>query len=431
MFLDQVSLTVTAGSGGDGAATFRREAHVPRGGPDGGDGGRGGSVYLVVDIGETTLADYRFRHHFRATPGGRGERSRRHGKAGKDLELRVPPGTVVWQAQTSTLIADLVSPEQRVLVARGGRGGLGNVHFATATHQAPRHAQKGEPGEESQLRLELRLIADVGLVGLPNAGKSTLLRALTAATPKVADYPFTTLEPNLGVLDLAARETSDERRATIADLPGLIEGASAGAGLGHAFLRHVERTRMLVHVVDLAAPDPERDYQILRDELEARDPRLLDKTTIVVGNKLDLPGAREHLKRFRDARTSDGSELVAISAREREGIGRLLDLLAAKLPDAATLAQPGEPAGVVVHRVDPRAEGFVVERDEDSTLRVRSTRLERLVSQTDFHNEESVARFQRELTRSGVERELQRAGVGPGDPVRIGPHELEWGEGSA
>jgi GTP-binding protein len=431
MFLDQVSLTVTAGSGGDGAATFRREAHVPRGGPDGGDGGRGGSVYLVVDIGETTLADYRFRHHFRATPGGRGERSRRHGKAGKDLELRVPPGTVVWQAQTSTLIADLVSPEQRVLVARGGRGGLGNVHFATATHQAPRHAQKGEPGEESQLRLELRLIADVGLVGLPNAGKSTLLRALTAATPKVADYPFTTLEPNLGVLDLAARETSDERRATIADLPGLIEGASAGAGLGHAFLRHVERTRMLVHVVDLAAPDPERDYQILRDELEARDPRLLDKTTIVVGNKLDLPGAREHLKRFRDARTSDGSELVAISAREREGIGRLLDLLAAKLPDAATLAQPGEPAGVVVHRVDPPAEGFVVERDEDGTLRVRSTRLERLVSQTDFHNEESVARFQRELTRSGVERELQRAGVGPGDPVRIGPHELEWGEGSA
>jgi GTP-binding protein len=431
MFLDQVSLTVAAGSGGDGAATFRREAHVPRGGPDGGDGGRGGSVYLVVDVGETTLADYRFRHHFRATSGGRGERSRRHGKAGTDLELRVPPGTVVWRAETSQPIADLVSPEQRVMIARGGKGGLGNVHFATATHQAPRHAQKGEPGEEIRIRLELRLIADVGLVGLPNAGKSTLLKALTAATPRIADYPFTTLEPNLGVLELSVRDPTDERRPTIADLPGLIEGASAGAGLGHAFLRHVERTRMLVHVVDLAAPNPERDFGVIRDELEARDPRLLEKTTIVVANKLDLPGARAHLKAFRNARKADGLDVVGISARDGEGIGRLLDLLAARLPDADTLARPGEPAGVVVHRFEGRDDGFVVERDVDGTLRVRGARMERLVSQTDFQNEESVARFQRELTRSGVERELERAGVGPGDPVRIGRQELEWGEGAA
>ncbi len=225
MFLDRVDLTVIAGNGGNGAATFRREAHVPRGGPDGGDGGRGGSVYLVVDVGQTMLVDYRYKHHFRAQHGGPGQRSRRHGKAGDDLELAVPPGTVVFDAASGDLMADLVFPGQRVMVARAGRGGLGNTHFATSTHQAPRHAQKGEPGEERRLRLELRLIADVGLVGLPNAGKSTLLRALTAATPKVADYPFTTLEPNLGVLDLAVDDPADERRPTLADLPGPDRGS--------------------------------------------------------------------------------------------------------------------------------------------------------------------------------------------------------------
>ena len=236
MFLDDVRISVRAGAGGDGASTMRHEAHVPRGGPDGGDGGRGGSVYLRVDAGQTALHDFRFKHHFSATPGGRGERQKRHGKAGEDLYLAVPPGTAVIDLASGGLIADLVAVGQETMVAKGGRGGLGNVHFATATHQAPKHAQQGEPGEEKELRLELRLIADVGLVGLPNAGKSTLLAALTAATPKIAAYPFTTLEPNLGVMDLGIE---DGRRPTIADVPGLIEGASAGAGLGHAFLRHV------------------------------------------------------------------------------------------------------------------------------------------------------------------------------------------------
>jgi GTP-binding protein len=427
VFLDQVTLTVTAGAGGDGAATFRREAHVPMGGPDGGDGGRGGSVYLVVDAGQTTLGDYRFKHHFRAEPGGKGTGSKRHGKAGADLDLAVPPGTVVFTA-AGELLADLVSPGQRLMVARGGRGGLGNTHFATSTHQSPKHALKGEPGQEQRLRLELRLIADVGLVGLPNAGKSTLLAALTAANPRIAAYPFTTLEPNLGVLDLEALDPSDLRRPTLADLPGLIEGASAGAGLGFAFLRHVERTRVLVHVVDMGAPNPERDFGIIRDELIARDPRLLEKTTLVVANKLDLPGAAEALPAFREARAADGLEVVAISAAEHEGIEELIAALARLLPDAETLASPGEPAGVVVHRVEATDTSFSIEREVDGGYRVHGKRIERIAAQTDFDREESAERFQRELTRSGVEKELIRAGVGDGDLVRFGEVELEWGD---
>lgn len=425
MFLDKVRITVRAGDGGDGAASFRREAHVPRGGPDGGDGGRGGSVYLRVDPGETMLRDYRFRHHFRAESGGRGEGSKRHGKAGKDLDLAVPPGTVVTDEATGDLIADLVAHGQRVMAARGGRGGLGNVHFATATHRIPKHAQKGEPGEERRLRLELRLIADVGLVGLPNAGKSTLLAALTAATPQVAAYPFTTLEPNLGVLDLSLADPADERRVTLADMPGLIEGASAGAGLGHAFLRHVARTRLLVHVVDLATANPERDYHTIRDELEAHDPALLGKVTLIVANKLDLPEAEAAITAFRRRRRADGQEVVGVSARDGAGLDDLLQALRRLLPDAATLAAPGEPAGVVVHRFESAGDAFSVE-SEDGAYRVRGRRIERIAAQTDFENEESAERFQRDLARLGVERELVKAGVGAGDTVRIGSIELEW-----
>jgi GTP-binding protein len=427
MFLDHVELTVAAGHGGDGAATFRREAHVPRGGPDGGDGGRGGSIYLVVDVGQTMLVDYRYKHHFRAPSGGRGEGSRRHGKAGADLELPVPPGTVVFDGATGDLMADLVFPAQRVMVARGGRGGLGNTHFATSTHQAPRHAQKGEPGEERRLRLELRLIADVGLVGLPNAGKSTLLAALTAARPKVADYPFTTLEPNLGVLDLSTDDTADERRPVIADLPGLIEGASAGAGLGHAFLRHVERTRVLLHVVDMSASDPERDFQIIRDELEARDPGLLGKATLVAANKMDRQPDPAVVRAFQAARTREGLAVLPISAVLGTGLDELRAALARLLPAVTELGLPGEAVGVVVHRYDPAETGFRIAREVDGTWHVEGRRVERLVAQTDFENEESAARFQRELARLGVVDALRRAGVAAGDSVRIGVLELEWG----
>jgi GTP-binding protein len=428
MFLDRVTIFVKAGDGGDGAATFRREAHVPRGGPDGGDGGRGGSVRLRVDAGQTTLRDFRFKHHFKATSGGRGERARRHGAAGGDLNLDVPPGTAVLDDETGELLADLVAVGQDTIVARGGRGGLGNTHFKSATHQAPKHAQRGLPGEERRLRLELRLIADVGLVGLPNAGKSTLLAALTAAQPKIADYPFTTLEPNLGVMDLAdpGGDGLDERRPTIADVPGLIEGASSGAGLGHAFLRHVERTRVLLHVVDGSSRDPGWDHDVIREELRAHDPTLLEKPILVVFNKLDRPAAADAWPVFRSAMAAAGEEVVAISAIEGTGVDALRRRVAALLPPADELASPPEPAGVVVHRIDPTDDGFAIETDDDGVLRVRGRKIEQLAAQTNFEVEESAERFQRALARFGIEDELRRRGVGPGDLVRIGKTELEW-----
>ena len=422
MFLDRVRIFVNAGNGGDGAATFRREAHVPRGGPDGGDGGRGGSIYLTVDPGETSLRDYRHAHHFKGTPGGRGSGQRQHGKAGHDLILKVPPGTSIFEDESGGLLGDLVAEQQTLMVARGGKGGLGNVHFATSTHQTPRHAQRGEPGEERWIVLELRLIADIGLVGLPNAGKSTLLAALTAATPKIADYPFTTLEPNLGVLDFGGE---DGRRPTIADVPGLIEGASAGAGLGHAFLRHVERTRILVHLVDGMDRDPEWSYNIIRDELEAHDPALLAKPILVAFNKMDEPAARDAWPAFAAARRAQAIPTVAISAVNGEGLPELRASLASLLPDAAELSEPPRSEGVVVHHIESVGDSFRVDL-EDGIFVVRGKKIERLANQTNFEVEESAERFQRELARLGVDDERRRQGVVPGTTVRVGTTELEW-----
>jgi GTP-binding protein len=308
------------------------------------------------------------------------------------------------------------------MVARGGRGGLGNTHFTTSTHQAPRHAQRGEPGEERGVRLELRLIADVGLVGLPNAGKSTLLAALTAARPKIAPYPFTTLEPNLGVMDLGME---DGRRPTIADVPGLIEGASAGAGLGHAFLRHVERTRVLLHLVDGAARDPAWDHAVIRDELEAHDPALLAKPMLVLFTKMDMPEAREAWPAFEAAQRAAGRDVVAISAESGEGLDALRAAVAGMLPDVVGLFAPPDSAGVVVTRIEAAGDGFTVERVGDAFV-VHGRRVERLAVQTNFDNEESAERFQRELMRNGVDAALRKAGVRPGDDVRIGTIELAW-----
>ena len=426
MFLDVVDLHLSAGRGGDGASTMRRESHVPRGGPDGGDGGRGGSIYVSVDTGQTTLRDFEQKRRLQAGEGGNGGNKKSHGKAGKDLEIGVPPGTAIFDAVSGDLIADIVSREQRVMIVKGGRGGLGNAHFVTSTHQAPRHAQRGEPGETREVRFELRLIADVGLVGLPNAGKSTTLAALTAAQPKIGDYPFTTLEPNLGVIELGLE---DGRRPTVADLPGLIEGASMGAGLGFAFLRHASRTRILVHVVDASTADPLRDAAILREELAAHNPALLEKTTLVVLNKIDRPGVRERLEELRTGFSALGLKSIACSALGGalgEGITDLRNELAELLPDAETLALPTEPAGVVVHRIDPIAvSGFEVSRDGES-YRVRGKAIERLVHQTDFARDESAQRFHHELKRQGIESALRKAGCRAGDTVVIGELSLEW-----
>ena len=426
MFLDVVDLHLSAGRGGDGASTMRRESHVPRGGPDGGDGGRGGSIYVSVDTGQTTLRDFEQKRRLQAGDGGNGGNKKSHGKAGKDLEIGVPPGTAIFDAVSGDLIADIVSREQRVMIVKGGRGGLGNAHFVTSTHQAPRHAQRGEPGETREVRFELRLIADVGLVGLPNAGKSTTLAALTAAQPKIGDYPFTTLEPNLGVIELGLE---DGRRPTVADLPGLIEGASMGAGLGFAFLRHASRTRILVHVVDASTADPLRDAAIIREELAAHNPALLEKTTLVVLNKIDRPGVRERLEELRTGFSALGLKSIACSALGGalgEGITDLRNELAELLPDAETLALPTEPAGVVVHRIDPIAvSGFEVSREGES-YRVRGKAIERLVHQTDFARDESAQRFHHELKRQGIESALRKAGCRAGDTVVIGELSLEW-----
>jgi len=326
-FVDQVSIQVKAGDGGNGAVAFRREKFVERGGPSGGDGGNGGSVVLEADPQLTTLLDYRYQQHHRARNGEHGMGSDCNGAAADDLLLRVPVGTLVKDEDTGELLADLGTPGQRVVVAEGGRGGLGNMNFASSTRQTPRFAQEGKPGVERRLVLELKLLADVGLLGFPNAGKSTLISRVSRARPKVADYPFTTLIPNLGVVPY-----KDGTSFVMADIPGLIEGAAEGAGLGHQFLRHVERTRVLVHLVDMAAPgeerSPIRDYEVLNAELARYSPELASKPQLVAPSKMDLTEAKERLPAFRAALAERGIRVFPISAATGEGVGALLDAIA-------------------------------------------------------------------------------------------------------
>ena len=336
-FIDEVSLTVQSGCGGRGCVSFRRERFIPRGGPDGGNGGRGGDVRLVARAGRRTLYPFRFQRIFKAENGAPGEGNQRSGKAGADLTIEVPPGTLVFDADSGELIRDLVAPEDAVVVATGGRGGKGNTHFKTSTHQTPRFAQPGEPGQTRQLRLELKLLADVGIIGLPNAGKSTLIRRVTAATPKIADYPFTTLTPTLGVVT----PPFGGEPFVMADIPGLIEGAHAGVGLGTRFLRHVERTRILVHLVDAAAIDPSdplRDLRIVNTELERYGQRLAAKNQIVALNKIDLTGAEEKARQL--ARALGETVPVLISAATGAGVRQLLGRIVAALDAADPVAQP-------------------------------------------------------------------------------------------
>jgi GTP-binding protein len=414
MFTDRVKIFVKSGDGGAGALSFRREKFVPRGGPDGGSGGRGGNVVLEVSRQLNSLQDFRFKHHFAAARGGRGGGSRRHGKDAPDIVLHVPPGTLVKDEEGKT-IADLVAPGQRLVVAKAGRGGRGNASFKTSTRQTPRFAELGEPGESAWLWLELRLIADVGLLGLPNAGKSTLLSAATAAKPKIADYPFTTLEPLLGVVEL-----TEDATFVMADLPGLIEGASEGAGLGLQFLRHVDRTRVLIHVIDAAAGDQHKlwnDYQQVRTELKKYSAALARRPHLIALNKMDAIKDASELLAFRQRLVKLRRRTFPISAATGEGVQDLL-WAAARALEKRKAEVPQPLPALKVYRGPSSAQPFTIEPVEGG-YRVSGNQLERLLAMTDMTNPEGLAHFQRMLDRWGLNDALARHGARGGETVRI------------
>jgi GTP-binding protein len=432
MFIDGATIRVKGGDGGYGVAHFRREKYVPAGGPDGGDGGRGGNVEAEVDPGLGTLLDFRYRFHYRAADGGDGAGKQKSGRNGEDLVLRVPPGTLIRDAQSGEVLADLLYPRQRTILAFGGRGGRGNVHFATSTRRAPRFAEQGEPGEERQIELELKLLADVGLVGFPNAGKSTLIARLSAARPKIAAYPFTTLLPNLGVV-----RVGEGQSFVVADVPGLIPGASRGAGLGLDFLRHIERTRVLVHVVDLAAREPGRDpvsdWQAILQELAAYRPDLLARPQLLVANKTDVTEARERLATARPTFEQAGLRVFPVSAATGEGLAALVAALAALVLPAKTaeaerrqVLPPGEIEYVGRTERRHRPDGPLSAIREDGGWVVSGQGLERLVQKTDLSNEEAVRHLQRVLRHKGLDEFLLSVGVRPGDPVRIAGREFHF-----
>lgn len=433
MLIDEARIFVKAGDGGNGCASFRREKYVPMGGPDGGDGGKGGDVVFVVDPGLSTLIDFTKRTHFQAERGAHGQGANKHGKNGADLVIRVPPGTQVKDDE-GRLLADLVLPGQRWVAARGGRGGRGNARFKSPTRQAPAFFEKGEPGEARWLRLELKLLADVGLVGFPNAGKSTFIAAVSRARPKIADYPFTTLTPNLGVVSLGPGESF-----VIADIPGLIEGAHKGAGLGHEFLRHIERTRVLIYVIDasgLEGRDPCDDLRVLRRELALYRPELVERPSVVFANKTDLAEARAHLPALEKAAAEIGAAFYSGSAATGEGLKEVLFAVWNELKKVpAPFPQGAAEEGAVVFRPDfsrrPRRRmnlrDFTVTRDEHGFV-VRGEDLERLMQRLNLESEAGMSYFQQLLAKIGVYEALRQAGAVDGDTVRVGDLEFEYVE---
>ena len=455
MFVDKVRIFVKGGDGGAGCMSFRREAHVPKGGPDGGDGGHGGNVIVQADMTVSSLIDYRFKHHFKAERGTHGKGSRMHGADGEDLILKVPVGTVVHEysdetKETGELIADLTHDGEQVTVALGGVGGRGNTHFVTSTRRAPAFAELGEPSQEQWIELEMKLMADAALVGMPSAGKSSLISKISAARPKIGDYPFTTLTPNLGVA------TSGDYSFVVADVPGLIEGAHEGRGLGHEFLRHIERTALIVHVVDLTGDyegrDPLNDYEVINRELALYADELASRPRIVVANKIDVEGTEEVCeelaRRVREdsiaaaggdefAKSPIDPKLYRISALTGKGVDSLKAAIATKVHELREEARAKEAENAVEfehvweHRREQRDRRFMVRKLSDGVFRVEGGQVERMVIQTDWENEEAISFLQHRFKRLGVEDALEKAGARNGDEIRIVGRTFEFESATA
>lgn len=427
MFVDQVKIYVKAGNGGDGMVAFRREKFVPNGGPAGGDGGKGADVVFVVDEGLRTLVDFRFKRIFKAEHGEHGMSKSMHGRGAEDLVVKVPQGTIVKDIDTGEIIADLVAHGQRAVIAKAGRGGRGNKRFATPANPAPELSENGEPGQERNVQLELKVLADVGLVGFPSVGKSTLLSVVSAARPKIAAYHFTTIVPNLGMVD-----AGDGRSFVMADLPGLIEGASQGVGLGHQFLRHIERTRVIVHVIDMSGSEgrvPYEDYMAINNELEQYNLRLMERPQIIVANKMDMSDAEENLNEFK-TKIAEDIPVFPISAVTKTGLRELLLAIADKLettpefPLNEILEQEDE--DTVLYKYVAEEPDFEISREPDGTFVLSGAKIERLFTMTNFERDASISRFARQLRAMGVDEALRKRGAKDGDIVRLLDYEFEF-----
>lgn len=427
MFIDEVSILLRSGKGGDGMVAFRREKHVPLGGPSGGDGGKGGSIFFVGDSGMTTLYDLKFQKHIFAKPGEGGKIKHMRGKDAEDVYVKVPIGTILFEKNSNRVLFDITTPDVPVMVLEGGRGGRGNQAFATPRNKAPRIQENGQPARELEVRLELKLLADVGIIGFPSVGKSTLISVVSGSKPKIADYPFTTLIPNLGVVDLPGVKSF-----VLADMPGLIEGASLGLGLGTQFLRHIERTRVLLHVIDmspLSLRDPYEDYVLINKELASYKYHLIERPQIVVANKMDVEGAEENLEKFKKM-LPDNIEVVSISALTREGCVPLMHKASQLLEqtEAFPLFDKDEIKEEVLYEFKPEEKGFEVVKVNDTTFEVRGSKIDYLLSRSNFMTDESVSYLLKQLRVIGVDDALRKAGIQNGNFVKIDDFEFEFVE---
>ena len=423
MFVDEVILKVEAGKGGDGCLAFRREKFIPMGGPFGGNGGKGSDIKFVVDEGLHTLIDLRYMKVVKGPKGENGEGKNKNGKNAEDVIIKVPQGTIVTDEETGMLIADLKNKNDEVVVAVGGRGGRGNTAFKTQSNPAPNFAENGEPGEKRTLKVELKLLADVGLVGLPSVGKSTLISKISAAKPKIAAYHFTTLTPNLGVV-----RASNNRSYVVADLPGLIEGASNGDGLGDKFLKHIERTRVIAHIIDMGSTegrDPYEDYLLIRKELEAFDPKLMNRPELIIANKMDVEGAKEQLERFKEK--FPDKKIIPISAMNSENLEIVINTLADMLDEIpiTPLYEEEQYESYILYKFK-KEEPYTITRDIDGTWLVKGKEIEKLLAMTKFNTEEAIVRFASKLRRMGIDQKLIELGVQEGDTVRILDYEFEF-----